>query len=67
LLDPALRNGTEPRDAIVNSRIALRNAKALAGSCAFACAVPLTCGLPGTLSYEHRESEDRSRPGGHRV
>jgi len=56
------------QDSIVNSRIALRNAKALAGSRAFACAVPLLMrGLPDAPSYEHRESEDRFRPGGGRV
>jgi hypothetical protein len=60
---------TEPnQDTIVNSRIALRNAKALAGSCAFACAVSLALrGLPQGQTYEHRESEDRSPPGGRRV
>jgi len=52
----------------VNSRIALRNAKALAGSCAFACAAPLAMrGLPDGQACEHRASEDRSRPGGRRV
>jgi len=56
------------QDSIVNSRTALRNAQALAGSRAFACAVPLLmCGRPDAPSYEHRESEDRSRPGGRRV
>jgi len=52
----------------VNSRIALRNAKALAGSCAFACAVSLAMrGLPYGQVPEHRDSEDRSPPGGRRV
>ncbi|HYP31462.1 MAG TPA: hypothetical protein VES00_06325 [Burkholderiaceae bacterium] len=52
----------------MNSRIALRNAQALAGSGAFACAVSLAMrGVPEGQSYEHRESEDRSPPGGRRV
>ena len=57
---------TEPnQDTIVNSRIALRNAKALVGSSAFACAVPLLMwALPTGQAYQHCESEDRSHPGG---
>ncbi|MDP9126498.1 MAG: hypothetical protein M3N82_18190 [Pseudomonadota bacterium] len=47
----------------MNSRNALRNAQALAGSCAFARAVPLCLGR----SPDHRESEDRPDPGGSRV
>jgi len=53
------------QDTIVNSRIALRNAKALVGSRAFARAVPLlTWALPTGQACQHRESEDRSHPGG---
>jgi len=63
---PSKRN--RHQDIIVNSRIALRNAQALAGSGAFACAVSLAMrGVPEGQSYEHRESEDRSPPGGRRV
>ena len=52
----------------MNSRIALRNAQALAGPCAFVRAVPLDMqGLPYGQAHEHRESEDRSPPGGRRV
>jgi hypothetical protein len=67
LLDAALE--TEPnQDTIVNSRIALRNAQALAGSCAFACVVSLALhDLPYGQADMHRESEDRSPPGGRRV
>jgi hypothetical protein len=63
---PSQRN--RPQELIVNSRIALRNAKALAGSCAFACAVSLAMrGLPYGQVPEHRDSDDRSPPGGRRV
>ena len=67
MLDAALE--TEPTSGlIVNSRNALRNAKALAGSCAFACAVPLAMrGLPYGQVHAHRHAEDRSPPGGRRV
>jgi len=52
----------------VNSRNALRNAQALAGCRAFACAASLVMrGLPYGQVHEHRDSEDRSPPGGHRV
>jgi hypothetical protein len=59
------RNGNEPQDTIVNSRNAYRNAQALAGWCAFACALPLSMGaLPCGQAPDHRESEDRPDPGG---
>ena len=52
----------------MTSRIALRNAQALAGLRAFATAVPLCAsGLMLGQSPEHRESEDRPDPGGRRV
>ena len=49
----------------MNSRIALRNAQALAGSCAFVRALPLSMSaLPYGQRLDHRESEDRPDPGG---
>jgi hypothetical protein len=57
----ALRNGTEIRTPIVNSRNALRNAQALVGLRAF------VRGLAMEPASGHRESEDRPDPGGRRV
>ena len=55
------------RTPIVNSRNALRNAPALAG-CALARAFSLYgADLPRGKAHDHRESEDRSDPGGCRV
>jgi hypothetical protein len=52
----------------VNSRIAHRHAKALAGSCAFARGAALSMGgLPHERAHAHRESDDRFHPGGRRV
>jgi hypothetical protein len=49
----------------VNSRIALRNAQALAGSRAFVRALSLSIGaLPHGQRLDRRESEDRPDPGG---
>ena len=48
----------------MNSRIAHRNAKALAGLRAFVRALPLCA---GGMKPDHRESEDRPDPGGSRV
>jgi hypothetical protein len=56
------------RTPIVNSRNASRNAQALVGFRAFACA-DLSCSsdLPMGQALGHRESEDRREPGGSRV
>ena len=52
----------------MNSRNASRNAQALVGFRAFACA-DLSCSsdLPMGQALGHRESEDRREPGGSRV
>ena len=56
------------RTLIVNSRNAHRNAQALAGLRAFACALPLCAGrLPTGQVPDHCESKDRPDPGGSRV
>ena len=65
LLDQRTSKRNRHQDTIVNSRIALRNAQALAGSCAFVRALPLSMSaLPYGQALEHCESEDGPRPGG---
>jgi uncharacterized protein (UPF0128 family) len=65
LLEQCTSKRNRDQDIIVNSRIALRNAQALAGSCAFVRVLPLsTSALPYGQSLDHRESEDRPHPGG---
>ena len=52
----------------MNSRNAPRNAQALAGLRACACAfLPCPNDLPMGQALDHRESEDRRDPGGSRV
>ena len=68
LLDRRTSKRKRDQDTIVNSRIALRNAQALAGSCAFVRVLPLSTGaLPYGQALDHRESEDRPHPGGYCV